>query len=151
VEDIMGEQTTVKLWTAAGKTLEELIAAGHRFDVLHEEALDDPRPLVRQLRFPNLMQALEFAKLFDPGAHADVWLVTTRGLELFDSPVSLAVVFRLEERPAIVHGEDDMRDVAREIRRSRADALAADPRVHGAPTSGQLDAYHALRAGQRRH
>ena len=124
----MGEQAKaaewLSVWVAAGKTEEELHAIGratHRFNFskVSEEDPTDPRPLVRQLRFPNLTQAVEFAKLFDGGAQADVWLSTPGAVELFDHPVTLSVVFRLDKRPAVVHGEDDMRDVARALRAGR--------------------------------
>ena len=119
----MGEQTTVTVWEAAGKTLEELHAIGratHRFDftMVSEEDPTDPRPLHRYLSFPNLTQAVEFATLFDGGAQADVWIAEPgSSVQLWDTPVTLSVVFRQALRPAVVHGEDDMRDVARALRR----------------------------------
>ena len=109
---------------AAGKTLEEL-RAHFRFELVHEEDPTDPRPLVRILRFANLTQAIEFAQLFDPISHADVWFTQPDDVTaLFDQPVSLSVVFHHTTRPAIVHGTDDMRQVAHDITQSRPNPQA---------------------------
>lgn len=112
----MGEHTTVTVYEAAGKTVEELQAAGFRFTTTLPmptlAQIGSAAAFIRQLVFPNLTQAMEFAQLFDPGSHADVWLGgDRRELELFDTPVTLNVNFWVRKRPAIVHGVDDMRDV----------------------------------------
>ncbi len=112
----MSEPTEVTVLEAGGKTLEEL-QARFRCELLHEEDPTDPRPCVRILRFMNLTQVMEFAQLFDPGAHADVWFTEPWEVtDLFDQQVCLSVVFRQATRPATVHGEDDMREVVRSLR-----------------------------------
>jgi hypothetical protein len=109
--------TWIAVHEAAGKTLDELCAA-FTFDVLHEEDPRDPRPLVRVLRFPNLVQATEFLKLFDPGCHSDVWFTYPNEVnQPFDQRVCVSVTFTRARPPGIVHGEDDMRQVARDITR----------------------------------
>lgn len=102
--------TTITVFEAAGKMLDEL-RARFRFTVIHEEdPADTARPLTRVLEFPNLTQAVEFAQMFDPVAHADVWFTNPRLVDtLFDQPVQLTVVFHPAQRPAIVHGVDTMR------------------------------------------
>ncbi len=120
----MGESTTVTVMEAAGKTLEELQSlssgvARWSFELVHEEDPTDPRPLVRILRFPNLTQAMEFAKLFDPGDHRAVWFTYPHEItDVFDQPVCMSVVFEAKERPAIDHGTDDMREVVRNLKSS---------------------------------
>lgn len=119
--------TTITVFEAAGKTLEELRALFHSsdfaFTVIHEEdPTDTRRPLTRLLEFPNLTQAVAFAQLFDPGAHADVWFHDPAAVDtLFDQPVQLTVVFHPAQRAAIVHGEDDMRDVAAHLKRTETE------------------------------
>lgn len=113
----MNETTPRPVLEAVGRTLEEL-RAHFEFELVHEEDPSDPRPLVRILRFPNLVQAIEFAKRFDPSFHADVWFTYPEDVEkLFDQPVCLSVVFYARFRPAIVHGEDNMREVAASFRK----------------------------------
>jgi hypothetical protein len=116
----MGKPVKITVHEAAGKTLEELQAlmrsAGTKwtFEVMHEEDPSDPRPLVRILSFPNLTQAMEFAKMFDPGDHGALWFTYPHEVtDVFNQPVDLSVEFQPHERDAIDHGTDDMRDVVR--------------------------------------
>jgi hypothetical protein len=115
----MGKSTKITVHEAAGRTLEELQALSHNygaftFDVMHTEDPNDPRPLVRVLRFPNLTQAMEFAKLFNPGDHDALWFTYPDEVtDVFDQHVRLSVEFQPCERDAIDHGTDDMRDVVR--------------------------------------
>lgn len=117
----MDKPTTVTVMEAAGKTLEEWQAfsrgsAPFSFDLVHEEDPTDPRPLVRVLRFPNLMQAMEFAKSFDPGDHGALWFTQPADVtDVFDQRVCMSVVFEPRERDAIDHGTDDMRAIVRNI------------------------------------
>lgn len=92
---------------AAGKTLDELRAA-FAFEVLHEEDPRDPRPLVRVLRFPNLVQAAEFLKLFDPDFPGDVWFTYPNLVDRpFGQQVCVSVKFTKAPRAATVHSKND--------------------------------------------
>lgn len=115
------EPTRIAVFEAAGKTLDELQAA-FRFEVVHEEDTSDPRPLVRELRFHNLVEAVEFTKLFNSGDQGGVWFTHPDDVRSpFDEHVHVSVTFTLAWRLAVVHGEDDMRTVARDIAARRVD------------------------------
>lgn len=87
-------------YEAAGRTLVQLqdLARGgapFSFQVTQDAATDFG--VTRYLTFPNLTQAMAFASLFDPGAHADVRLIGSVSA-LFDERVILAVDFLRVER-----------------------------------------------------